>query len=124
MGRRAANRMLVKHYIAMACTAMVGLISLLPDAVDMPDWPNGIPDLEHVAAYGVLTGCWLFAWEACLSPAAITIGIFAFGCILELLQGVIPGRDLEWLDVVANSIGVFTGWVSTRIRYAFIQKPE
>ncbi|MGH8602896.1 MAG: VanZ family protein, partial [Gammaproteobacteria bacterium] len=100
------------------------LLSLLPDAIDMPERINGILDLEHVVAYGVLTGCWLFAWEARLSPTVITIGIFAYSCMLELVQGVIPGRDPEWIDVVANGIGVFTGWLATRILHESSQRPK
>ena len=45
---------------------------------------------------------------------AINLGIgfaLAYGIAIELLQLMIPERALEWQDMLANSIGVFVGWL-------------
>jgi len=34
---------------------------------------------------------------------------FVFGLLIELCQGFIPGRGLEFWDMVANSLGAFSG---------------
>ena len=37
-------------------------------------------------------------------------GLIAFSGLMEILQGVMHnGRDAEWLDLVANTLGVTTG---------------
>ncbi len=66
-------------------------------------------------AYGVLMSLCLLGFGRRFLPALIAVGLLAYGGILELLQYEIPNRDPEYLDVVANSLGVFAGWVVTTI---------
>lgn len=40
---------------------------------------------------------------------AIMIGI-AYGVLIEVIQGLIPGRQFDYFDMVSNAIGCFTGW--------------
>jgi VanZ family protein len=40
----------------------------------------------------------------------VGVGLIAFSGLMEILQGVMHnGRDAEWLDLVANMLGVTTG---------------
>lgn len=60
---------------------------------------------EHAIAWLVLTGvgCLLFPAR----PRRIAAFAFLFGGLIELLQGVLPvGRDSDWKDWVADSIGI------------------
>lgn len=34
----------------------------------------------------------------------------AFGVLIEVLQGFIPERSFEYLDMAANTMGAFLGW--------------
>lgn len=41
----------------------------------------------------------------------VAILAFAFSALLEYLQGFVPGRSVDWKDVIANACGVIIGWV-------------
>ncbi len=66
-------------------------------------------------AYGVLMSLCLLGFGRRFLPAVIALGLLAYGGILELLQYKIPNRVPVYLDVVANSLGIFAGWVLTTI---------
>lgn len=62
----------------------------------------------HLLAYCVLVvnagllvskSKWLF----------VAISTFAFSALLEYLQGFVPGRSVDWRDLVANAGGVIIG---------------
>ena len=45
---------------------------------------------------------------------AITLGII-FGCIDEMWQSLIPGRNPSYYDVIADGIGVILGVITIRM---------
>lgn len=64
--------------------------------------------IGHLLAYSVLTinagllvakNKWLF----------VAILAFALSALLEYLQGFVPGRSVDWKDLVANASGVVIG---------------
>ena len=63
------------------------------------------------------------AYAALMLPAAlrqpkyflsITLGIIAFSGAIELIQPYV-NRYGEWLDMAANTIGVFCGWLLAKL---------
>lgn len=45
------------------------------------------------------------------NAAYLAIAIAAiFGIVIEVLQGFIPERSFEYLDMAANTMGAFLGW--------------
>lgn len=40
----------------------------------------------------------------------VALSAFAFSTLLEYLQGFVPGRSVDWKDLVANASGVIIGW--------------
>ncbi|BDD11303.1 hypothetical protein FUAX_37350 [Fulvitalea axinellae] len=47
-----------------------------------------------------------------------TVGItLAYGLAIELLQSAVPGRGFEYLDLLANALGVLIGCVAFRLIY-------
>ena len=40
-----------------------------------------------------------------LSTRTLEVAFFIFACIIELVQFHIPGRDPDWRDVTANTVG-------------------
>lgn len=64
----------------------------------------------HLLAYCVLTvntGL-LFSKKHWLFVALAT---FSFSALMEYLQGFVPGRSVDWKDLVANAMGTGTGLV-------------
>lgn len=92
---------------AVGLTIAIGVLSSLPGK-GVSHSSNLDPD--HIVAYVFLTIFWLLAWGKRLPRTFIAIGVVGYGCILELLQIGIPGREAIWLDLVANCLGVLIGW--------------
>ena len=66
--------------------------------------------LGHLLAYTVLTvniGLLLKRNKQKIAP----IIAFTVSAILEYLQGFVPGRSVEWADLVANGLGAILGWI-------------
>lgn len=63
---------------------------------------------EHVGAY-----CLLMVWFAGLYPRRlylmIAAGLLGLGIGLDLLQGLTQTRSLEFLDIVADFVGIMIG---------------
>lgn len=62
----------------------------------------------HLVAYATLMG-----WFAILYPASkrlLAIACISLGVALELVQGALGYRSLEFADMLANSLGVLLGW--------------
>ena len=92
---------------AIVCAIVIAFLSLLPGD-ELPS-QNLNDKLNHVIAYGVLTGLavvgrgsWSLLWVMVLATG--------YGALLEVLQGVMPyGRSASTLDALANTAGVFIG---------------
>jgi len=60
---------------------------------------------EHALAYLVLTGLGLILFPR--RPISLIGGVLGLGVAIELLQAVMDlGRQGDWRDVIANSLGV------------------
>lgn len=64
--------------------------------------------LQHFAAYCVLAAIPAFGFERRRGIAA-ALSMIVLGVALEFLQRLVPGRDFEWLDMAANTLGVLSG---------------
>ncbi len=98
-------------FIAILITILIGYLSLMK----VPEYTSVIArldKLEHVLAYFVLTGVWLFTLKDTNSvfkkKSLIIIACVFYGIILEALQMTLTSyRTGDYLDIIANSIGVF-----------------
>jgi VanZ family protein len=63
---------------------------------------------EHFIAYFGLTLLASLAWGLRRSLTLVLAGIIALGGALEIIQSFV-GRDAEWGDFFANSLGAMTG---------------
>ena len=72
--------------------------------------PTGVSDkVEHAVAYTLLT-----LWFAGVYPRTsywrVGLGMLALGVSIEIAQGLMPfGRQTDFRDVVANSLGIAVG---------------
>ncbi len=86
--------------------AFITIGSLLPaqqlPATDVSDKHS------HFLAYGLLTLLALGAWVR--QPTwRVLLGVIAYGIVIELLQSLTPTRQLEGLDILANTLGAGLG---------------
>lgn len=76
----------------------------------MPDAAGKVSDkLLHFSAYAVLA----FTFAGVVERrhwGRVVLGLLAFGGAIELAQAMLsPARSGEWLDMVANTLGVLAG---------------
>lgn len=114
--------MFIRHNLFGIIWAGIILVLTLMPGDAMPkvwDWGLlGFDTFAHFFVFGVFVFLFItgFSKQSAfvalqLFPVsyAIILGI-AFGIMIEIMQGLIPGRYFETFDIVANTIGCFTGW--------------
>ena len=99
------------------CLAVVMFLALAP--ADFPSPSTGWDKVNHAFAFAVLAvlGC------ASYAPARpVLLGLLAYGGLIEVLQGATDYRSAEWLDLMADCVGLAIGWallmLSQRVRSA------
>ncbi len=97
---------------AFVAAAAIGVVSLLP--------PRGTPGVEiadlgefrafvgHALAYAVLAACAVLA-QRLPRPAVTFAAVVAYGAALEVVQGAMGLRSMQWGDVLANALGAALG---------------
>ena len=111
-------RLVLRHpwvWLGLGWTFIVCAITLsLIPGQKLPH--TGVSDkFEHALAYALLT-----LWFAGIYPRSsywrVGIGMFALGIAVEIAQGAMPfGREMDFRDVVANSIGIALGLVTAYV---------
>lgn len=89
-----------------ACALAVLVLALMPSPPQ--ELSSGWDKSNHLLAFAVLT--WL-GGKAFPQRLAITLlGLLAYGALIEVLQSFTPTRSAEWLDLVADGMGILVGW--------------
>lgn len=70
----------------------------------LPPLPND--KLLHFAGFAVLTGLALPLVRGTEPTLLLLAGLFAFGWLIECLQGLVPDRRFCWRDIGANAGGI------------------
>ena len=93
--------------IGIAMVITISLACLLPGK-DLPEvhiWDKA----EHMIAFGSLA-FWFGSIVIRRDLPWVAIGVIAFGGLIEVLQGTMGlGRDADWHDLLADSVGVALG---------------
>ena len=76
--------------------------------------------LGHVLAYFVLMGWFAQIYHKPRERLFYLIGFLLLGGGLEILQALGGTREGEWLDMLANSIGVLLAWFVTKTRLGYV----
>lgn len=105
------------------------LIFTLSSFSKLPAPPSGISDKhEHFVFYGVLGLLFLRAfakgqWTRVTLGLALlaALATAAYGATDELHQYFVPGRDCEWGDLIADSLGGLTA-AGLILAYAIIRR--
>lgn len=100
---------------AWGCIVLLVYLSLIPGNLQVRTALGGV--WEHLFAYsGTAT---LFALSHPRRRFRIILGLTALGATLELLQGVVPGREPAALTALANAIGAVLGAMLTWVAIQF-----
>jgi VanZ family protein len=60
----------------------------------------------HIGAFGLLTIITFLIWPPSWTLVVI---LFCVGCAMELFQVFVPSREVDLMDLAANSVGIFFG---------------
>jgi VanZ family protein len=97
-----------------AIAALVLLYMALAPVHDVPGVELVWDKAEHAVSWMVLTLLGLLL--STRRRWAIPVFALAFGGLIEVLQATLPfGRDGEWGDFAADSVGVATAWFLWRV---------
>ena len=66
--------------------------------------------LMHVAVYGCLMGWFAQIFRHDLTRLMLGILFVSMGVLIEYIQGMVPHRQFEVLDMIANTSGVVLAW--------------
>ncbi|EYS92809.1 hypothetical protein CF68_29125 [Cupriavidus sp. SK-4] len=97
------------------CAAAVLALSLMPPTQPLPTtgWDKG----NHMLAFAVLGVLGRRAYSG--RGWAVLLGLVAYGGLIELLQGQTVYREADWLDLLADSVGLAAGmaldWLVRRL---------
>jgi VanZ family protein len=93
--------------------ALVTWLYLAPgDQVASLIWKD---KLQHAFAFTVLTVLAALGFERGGRPYRMGAFLLLFGCALEGIQGLVPGRTSAFADVVANGVGVGLGFIAVQV---------
>lgn len=89
--------------------AAVTLLMLLPQPPAAAD--TGWDKLNHVLAFAgpCFAGLSARAGRGWRSAGTLALGLLLWGASLEGLQGLLPPRSAEWLDLLADAVGIAGG---------------
>jgi VanZ family protein len=87
---------------------LVVVASLLP-MPSMAEMPAHSDKFAHFAAYATLGLLAMLSLSGMRKSVLAAAAMVALGIAVELVQGVLPWRSFEWLDIAANTIGVLAG---------------
>lgn len=94
--------------ILAVLVCIVGKLALTPS--NYPHVSLGWDKLNHFAAFMALAwAAWLGFRIAALRQWISLLGLVVYGAAIELLQLYVPGRSSEWLDLLADAIGIGVG---------------
>ena len=99
--------------LAWGMLLVVATLTLTPRPlqIDLPllSWDKA----QHSIAYAALMWTFLQAWEGS-HVLRWAILLLLAGVVLEILQGLMGVRFMEYFDMLANSLGVLLGYAAWR----------
>lgn len=90
--------------MAYTVLVLVGILSLIPS----PDIGTGDKLLHFITYFGLSVGFSTLVQQH-RKLIFVVAGLIAFGILIEYLQGLTGYRDMDVIDMLANSAGVTGG---------------
>ena len=111
---------LKKLWIFMAwCLVSAVIILSLGSPPPMPSVSHS-DKVGHVLAYFVLMGWISQIYHEPRQRFFYALIFLLLGGSLEYLQSLTANREGDWMDMLANSLGVFMGWLFTHSRMGYV----
>lgn len=105
--------------IAFMNIGIIIILSVVPGPEDMGQI-IGLDKLMHVFAY-TFTMFWCnMCYPEKKYIMLFSAGLILMGIALEIIQGLTEYRMMSSYDMIANSIGVFLGWLLARTRLSML----
>lgn len=95
----------------VTCVVTILILALMPAPPTMIS--TGWDKSNHLLAFSALT--WLALHAFPLRLKSILISLLAYGALIEILQSFTDTRSAEWLDLLADSVGILLGWALARL---------
>ena len=70
----------------------------------------------HLGAYAALMSWFAQIFRHERTRLMLALGFIALGVAMELLQGLVPSRQSDLLDIVANTSGIVLAWALSYTR--------
>lgn len=98
---------------------LVGLVVFLSlIAVPQAVTPFVLHDkVMHLCAYAAMMGWFAQIFRHDLTRLLLAIGFAALGIGVEVLQALVPARQYEVVDMLANTSGVLLAWALSYTRF-------
>lgn len=94
----------------------IWVLSFLPSS-GLPSVP-GNDKWHHGLAYFTCMFCWA-QWITPPGPRLkLAVAFILMGALIECLQGLTTYRTFEWLDMLANTVGVILAWFVVTVQLA------
>ncbi|MEM8815804.1 MAG: VanZ family protein [Pseudomonadota bacterium] len=100
--------------LSLALLMFVLAATLMPaiwfwsDRVRLSSWVGGIDKWAHFFAF-LFLAMWFSGLYRVRNYWRVALGLLAFGILIELCQRAVGYRSAEWMDVVADALGILVG---------------
>jgi len=107
-----------KLWIGIGWSLVLGVIvlSLIPPP-SIAQTPEHGDKVTHIFAYFILMGWFAQIYHSSQQRLFYMLGFLLLGIGLEILQGFGGIRRADWLDILANSLGILLAWYLTKNRF-------
>ncbi len=94
--------------LVLIAALMPAAVWFWSDGLPVADWMRNVDKWAHGITFVVLA-VWFAGQYARSAYWKIAVGLFAFGVLIEVLQGLVRYRMAEWLDLGADTLGIAIG---------------
>jgi hypothetical protein len=127
--QRHSTYLILKYWLPVAvCAGCIFYLSVSCNisVVGMAFYVSESDKLDHMMAYGALSGCCYRAFQSVPRPwmakycgSLAVLAATVFGLFCEWCQLFVPGRMADGMDVMANSVGAIFGFAALSMRVYF-----
>jgi len=112
--------MLIIGWSALAAIIVLSLISVSAPSLDIPQQDKW----HHLIAYGGLMFWFALIYHDIKSRITFLVLFFTVSGGLEIIQSLLPHRQGDWIDLIANLTGLIIGLLISASLIVLRKKPS